>query len=125
MQEEVGIYELARAVREEIIKIKKDPTIQKEPIFYLDSLELDLSVVISKVAKGGIRFIIGTAEAQYEKERLSRIKLSFKPIPSSEELDALRKSGWTFLSVRPSIIRSMSKLPSAGKKRQPNEPKTE
>ncbi|HGE70759.1 TPA: hypothetical protein ENX78_07990 [Candidatus Poribacteria bacterium] len=120
MQEkEVGIYELAKAVREEIIKLRKDEDIQKEPILYLDSLDLELSVVVSEVTKGGIKFYILSAGAEYEKERVSRIKLSFKPILSQEELDALRKSGVTFFMVKTHDIRLTPKSPSTRKKRQP------
>ena len=123
MQEkEVGIYELAKAVRKDIIKFRKDSEIQKEPVFYLDSLELELSVVVSKVTKGGIKFYIVSAESEYEKERLSRVKLGFKPILSQEELDALRKSGATFLMVKPQIFRLIPKLPS---KNQLDKTKTE
>jgi len=117
MQEkEVGIYELAKAVRKEIIKLRKDSEIQKEPILYLDSLELELSVVVSKVARGGIKFYIVSAESEYEKERVSRVKLGFKPFFNKEELDALRKSGAIFLMVKPQIFRLAPKPPS--KKRQ-------
>jgi len=123
MQEkEVSIYELAKAVRKDIIKFRKDSEIQKEPVFYLDSLELELSVVVSKVTKGGIKFYIVSAESEYEKERLSRVKLGFKPILSQEELDALRKSGATFLMVKPQIFRLIPKLPS---KNQLDKTKTE
>lgn len=123
MQEkEVGIYELAKAVRKDIIKFRKDSEIQKEPVFYLDSLELELSVVVSKVTKGGIKFYIVSAESEYEKERVSRVKLGFKPILSQEELDALRKSGATFLMVKPQIFRLIPKLPS---KNQLDKTKTE
>jgi hypothetical protein len=123
MQEkEVGIYELAKAVRKDIIKFRKDSEIQKEPVFYLDSLELELSVVVSKVTKGGIKFYIVSAESEYEKERVSRVKLGFKPILSQEELDALRKSGATFLMVKPQIFRLIPKLSS---KNQLDKTKTE
>jgi hypothetical protein len=123
MQEkEVSIYELAKAVRKDIIKFRKDSEIQKEPVFYLDSLELELSVVVSKVTKGGIKFYIVSAESEYEKERVSRVKLGFKPILSQEELDALRKSGATFLMVKPQIFRLIPKLPS---KNQLDKTKTE
>jgi len=127
MQEkEVGIYELAKAVREEIIKLRKDEAIKKEPILYLDSLDLELNVVISEVAKGGIKFYIVSAGAEYEKERISKIKLSFKPILSQEELEALRKSGGTFLMVKTHGIRLAPEQPLRRKKRHIlNKTKTE
>lgn len=119
MQEkEVGIYELAKAVREEIIKLRKDEAVQKEPILYLDSLDLELNVVISEVTKGGFKFFKVSAGTEYEKERMSRIKLSFKPILSQEESDALRKAGSTFLMLKPEGIRLAPKQPSTRKKRR-------
>ncbi|MEM2537176.1 MAG: trypco2 family protein [Candidatus Bathyarchaeia archaeon] len=110
--EALGIYELAKAVREEIKKIREDKDFQEKPFIYLDSLDLELNVVVSEAAKGGIKFYIVSVGGEYEKERISRIKLSFKPILSQEELEALRKSGAVFLTMKPQNIYLFTKLPS-------------
>ena len=80
MEKELGIYELVKAVRKELDKIHKDYSLQKEAKFYLDSLDLELNVAISKATKAGLKFFVVTAGANYEKERISKIKLSFKPL---------------------------------------------
>jgi hypothetical protein len=126
MQEkEVGIYELAKAVREEIMKFRKDEAVQKEPILYLDSLDLELNVVVSEVTKGGIKFFIVSTGAEYEKERISRIKLSFRPILGQEELDALRKAGATFFGLKPKDVTLIPRRSSTKKKCRLNKIKTE
>ena len=80
MEKELGIYELVKAVRKELDKIHKDYSLQKEAKFYLDSLDLELNVAVSKATKAGLKFFVVTAGANYEKERISKIKLSFKPL---------------------------------------------
>jgi len=80
VEKELGIYELVKAVRKELDKIHKDYRLQKEAKFYLDSLDLELNVAISKATKAGLKFFVVTAGANYEKERISKIKLSFKPL---------------------------------------------
>ena len=94
-EKELGIYELAKAVRNEIKKIIDDPEIRKKPILYLDSLDLELNVVVSKAAKTGLKFLVVTVGADYEKENISRIKLSFKPLSflSQKDFEKLKRSG--------------------------------
>ncbi|MCS7115796.1 MAG: hypothetical protein N0A00_10465 [Candidatus Bathyarchaeota archaeon] len=77
---ELGIYELVKGVREEIKKLLEDSEIMEEPFFELDSLDLELNVVISEATKNGIKFFVVSAGAEYEKEQVSKIKLSFKPL---------------------------------------------
>ncbi|MCS7096827.1 MAG: hypothetical protein N3F10_00750 [Candidatus Bathyarchaeota archaeon] len=79
-EKELGIYELVKGVRAEIKKLLEDSEIKEEPFFELDSLDLELNVVISNATETGIKFFIISAGAKYEKEQVSKIKLGFKPI---------------------------------------------
>jgi len=79
-QKEIGIYELVKSVREDFKKIEDDPEIKKDPLFTLKTLELTLNATVTSAAEGGIKFFIITADAKYEKERLTSIKLVMEPI---------------------------------------------
>jgi len=77
---EVGIYELIKGVRAEIKKVKDDPEVQKDPLFNLKALELELNVVVSRAAETGIKFFVVTAGVNYKKEQVNTIKLNFEPL---------------------------------------------
>lgn len=78
-QKEMGIYELVKSVREDFKKIESDQEIQKNPLFTVKTLELTLNATITSMAEGGIKFLIVTADAKYEKEKLTSIKLTLEP----------------------------------------------
>ncbi|MEM5867889.1 MAG: trypco2 family protein [Candidatus Aenigmatarchaeota archaeon] len=78
--QKLGIYELVKGVHAEIKELLKDSEIKEEPYFELDSLDLELNIVITDTSEAGFKFIVVSAEAKYEKEQVSKIKLSFKPL---------------------------------------------
>lgn len=76
----MGIYELVKGIREEIKKVNDDPDIQEHPLFFLKTLELELNVVVTKAAEAGIKFIVFTAGADYQREEINKIRLKFEPM---------------------------------------------
>ena len=86
-KKELDIYELAKGVRAEIKKLMEDPEIKAEPFFELDSLELEFNVVITNATEAGIKFYVVHAGAKYEKEQISKVKLSLKPLQKMKILE--------------------------------------
>lgn len=80
MVRQMDLYDLVKEIREQFKKIANDPEIKDDPLFELRSLELELNVVISKAAKGGLNFLVVTTGGSYEKEKISKIKLVCRPI---------------------------------------------
>jgi len=77
---EVGIYDLMKAVRSDIMRIQEDAEIQSNPLFNLKSLEIKLNVVVSKVTEAGVKFWIVTAGGEYKQEQVSTITLNLEPL---------------------------------------------
>jgi hypothetical protein len=77
---EISIYELVKGVREDIKKIATDPDIKANPLLILKNVELSVNVVVSTATEAGIKFLIVTANAEYTKEKLASIRMTFEPI---------------------------------------------
>lgn len=67
-------------MRWEIDRLRSDPEIKRDPLFFLKNLELNLNVVVSKATETGIRFFVVTAGGKYKKEKISTVKMSFEPL---------------------------------------------
>jgi hypothetical protein len=77
---ELGIYELIKGIRAEIKNLMEDQEIKADPLFELDSLDLELSIVVSDATDAGFKFFVASAGAKYKEEQVSKIKLSLKPL---------------------------------------------
>ena len=80
---DIGLHELIKGVRREFQKIMNDPEIKSHPLFMLRELEFEISVLISKAGKIGLKFMLppigGGGETNFESEKISKIKIKFEP----------------------------------------------
>lgn len=73
---EIGIYDLIKGLEAELEKFQSE----KKHFFVLKDFSMKISVIVTKAGKGGIKIIIGEAAAEYSKEYLTQIELSFHPV---------------------------------------------
>lgn len=76
-QQDFGIYEIVRAIRQDLDKIRDDESLQKDATLDLGGLDLELNAVVSKAAEGGIRFWLVEAGGRAGKESGTKITLHF------------------------------------------------
>ncbi len=94
MAKEIGLQELIEQVRAELFTPLKEggpeeAKFERYPLFFVDQVEVEVSVNLTYDAKAGIKITIplfeGAAEGGRGKETGNRIKITLSPILSHEE----------------------------------------
>ena len=83
---EIGLYDLIKGLRKNMWEILTDDEIQNNPLFVMKTVEIELNVILSKAGTGGVKFFLVPIEAtaQYEKQTISKIKLSLEVLRNKE-----------------------------------------
>ena len=83
MAEEIGLQELLRKVKEELLAPSgQDPA----PLFYVEQVDLELSVVVRREAQAGIRVYVVEAGGKAGEERGNVVRVTLRPLYSREEM---------------------------------------
>lgn len=79
-KKKISLYDFVKEVRREIDRIRRDVEIRKKPLLYISKLELEIRVVASTTAGGGIKLIPVVAEGKYQTERINTVRIDFTPL---------------------------------------------
>ncbi len=109
----IGLSELIQQVRAELLLPRKDE-VEDRLYFYVESIELELQVVLSRDAKAGIKvdvLSVGGAEigGGIDQDRVQKVHIKLSPLYSKEEI---KKYFHAFRSkeVLPSINTTLDKV---------------
>lgn len=85
--EEIGLQELVEQVRKELLEPSKSP----DPIFFIDKIELELTVKVVREANGQIKvkvlsFVGAGVGGSIGDERGHVVKISLSPLMEREEI---------------------------------------
>ena len=74
----IGLVEFIQAVRQELVRAQQ--IAGSDPLLKLDDVELEMSVVTTKEASGGLKFWVVELGTKYDKEQTHRVTLKLAPI---------------------------------------------
>lgn len=85
--QEIGLQELIDQVKQELLAPNKDPN----PLFFIDKIELEMAVKVTKEADGNIKisvlnFFEGGAGGSLTRERGHVVKVSISPLLERDEI---------------------------------------
>ncbi len=75
--QKLGLADFLRQVRNELLEGSRE---QGQKILELKNVELEVSFVVGKAAKGGVKFWIVEAGGEYSKQQTHTVKLTLIPI---------------------------------------------
>ncbi len=78
--EKIRLSDLVLGTREELLKIRDNPKVQKDPILELTELEFEVNVEFTKAGDLGLEFAIVKGSGGIRTTRANKIKITFKPI---------------------------------------------
>jgi hypothetical protein len=95
MADEIGLQELLLKVKEELLApVGEDPA----PLFYVEQVDLELSVVIRKAAQAGVRVYVVDVGGNLAQESANKVRVSLRPLYSREEMRAMLEKDATVAS---------------------------
>jgi hypothetical protein len=84
----IGLADLIEQVKNELIYV--DPEQEKEaPVFWVNSIELELQVTIKREGKGGIKVYVVEAGGGISRDDVQKVKVSMTPLLTREEIRKL------------------------------------
>jgi hypothetical protein len=125
MAQDISLQMLIEQVKDELLAPTSGPDY---PVFFVDRVELELNVAISREANGGLKISVlsfGGVEAggSTSRERGHTIKVSLSPILSREEQrQLLEEDGRLLAGVRRASQAALRKGGQAGSGRLAGEP---
>jgi len=92
----LGLSDFIKSVRAELIEAS---THEGDPILELKDVELEVSFVVGKNAKGGVKLWVVDAGGEYSKQQTQTVKLTMTPIHTQKTT----KSGRRHLLFSPNV----------------------
>jgi hypothetical protein len=80
LAEKIRLSDLVLGTRKELLKIRDNRDVQKDPLLELTELEFEVNVEFSKAGKMGLEFAIVKGSGGIKSARSNRIKITFKPL---------------------------------------------
>ena len=81
---DMGFVEVVKAIKKEIEKLETAG--KKNEMFYLNDVEVELSVSVTKGGTGGINIGIVQLGGKIEKQNLHKVKLNLSVLPKIEKM---------------------------------------
>jgi hypothetical protein len=86
----IGLADLIEQVKNELIY--SDPEQEKEaPVFWVNSIELELQITVKREGKGGIKVYVVEAGGGISRDDVQKVKVSIAPLLTREEIRKLYK----------------------------------
>jgi hypothetical protein len=86
MAEEIGLQELLHQVKQELLAQSPDDPV---PLFYVEGVELELSVLVRKQGQAGIKVYVVDVGGEFGRERGHLVRVTLRPLYSREEMRRL------------------------------------
>ena len=83
MAEEIGLQELMYQVKKELLAQSADDPV---PLFYVEGVELELSVAARKEGQAGVRLSVVDIGGRGGHERAQTVRVRLRPLYSREEM---------------------------------------
>lgn len=77
----IGLVEFIQAVKQELVRAQQSAG--SNPLLKLDDVELEMSVVTTKEASGGLKFWVIELGGKYDKEQTHKLTVKLAPISTT------------------------------------------
>ncbi|HIK18776.1 MAG TPA: hypothetical protein IGS53_26315 [Leptolyngbyaceae cyanobacterium M33_DOE_097] len=84
----IGLADLIAKVKNELIYVDLEQE-KEAPVFWVNSVELELQVTVKREGKGGIKVYVVEAGAGISRDDVQKIKVSMTPLLTREEIRKL------------------------------------
>ena len=84
----IGLSELIQQVKQELLTVNPDKA-DDPPVFFVESVELELQVTVKKDAKAGIKVYVLEAGGGIGQDEVQKVKVNLTPLLTREEVRKL------------------------------------